>query len=207
LSVVGIIVCVIMAPILIMNITIVIKSYINPEKVPDFFGIKPFVVATGSMEPEIYGGDLVITKTVNPGDLKVRDIISFKEGDAVITHRIVEVTEKDGEPAFITKGDANNVEDENPVTYAQVEGIYRFKINGLGNLAMFMQTQAGMVVFIAVPLCAFIIYDTIRRRRAEQEEKERLRAEQEEKDRLRAELDEQNRLRAELEERNRGYWG
>ena len=78
-----------MAPILLMNITITVKSYLNPDKVPDFFGIKPFVVLTWSMEPLILGGDLVITKTVDPATLKVDDIISYKEGDTVITHRII----------------------------------------------------------------------------------------------------------------------
>ena len=168
-SILGIIICLLVAPILIMNLTIVVKSYINPDKVPDFFGIKPFVVATGSMETAIYGGDLVVTKTVNPAELKVRDIISFKDGNSVVTHRIIQLTEKDGQPAFITKGDANNVEDGNPVTYEQVEGVFVFKVRGLGDLAMFMQTQVGMIVFIGIPLCGFIIYDAIRRRRAEQE--------------------------------------
>ena len=169
LSVLGIVACVLLVPVLIMNLTIVIKSYVNPDQVPDFFGIKPFMVATGSMEPAIYGGDLVVTKTVNPAELKVRDIISFKDGNSVVTHRIIQLTEKDGQPAFITKGDANNVEDGNPVTYEQVEGVFVFKVRGLGDLAMFMQTQVGMIVFIGIPLCGFIIYDAIRRRRAEQE--------------------------------------
>jgi len=183
LSVLGIVACVLLVPVLIMNLTIVIKSYVNPDQVPDFFGIKPFMVATGSMEPAIYGGDLVVAKTVDPADLKVRDIISFKEGESVITHRIIEMTEKNGEPVFITQGDANNTEDGNPVTYAQVEGIVLFKIRGLGNLSMFMQTQVGMIVFIGIPLCGFVVYDAIRRRRAEQEEKERSRIEREEENR------------------------
>ena len=170
-SVVGIIVCALLVPVLIMNLTIVIKSYINPGKVPDFFGIKPFVLVTGSMEPAIYGGDLVITKTVDPSKLKPDDIISFKDGNSVITHRIKELTEKDGKPAFITQGDANNAADENSVAYSQVEGIHLFKIGRLGNLAMFMQTPAGMLIFVGIPMCGFIIYDIIRRRLAGQKEK------------------------------------
>ena len=163
-SFIGIAICVLLAPILIMNLTIVVKSYINPDKVPDFFGIKPFIVITGSMEPEIFGGDLVITKTVDPATLEVGDIISFSDGNSVITHRIIEITEEDGQTAFVTKGDANNAADVNLATYSQVEGIYTLKVNKIGHLAMFMQTPVGMIVFVAIPLFGFIIYDIIRRR-------------------------------------------
>jgi len=187
-SVIGIVVCMLLTPVLIMNLTIVIKSYINPDKVPDFFGIKPFVVATGSMEPAIFGGDLVITKTVDPAKLKAEDVISFKNGNSVITHRIKEITEKDGEIAFVTQGDANNVKDEDPVTYSQVEGIYLFNIGGLGNLAMFMQTPVGMLIFVGIPICGFILYDIIRRRLAGQKEKSKDNEAQAEIERLKAAL-------------------
>lgn len=164
LYITGVLVCIILLPILIMNITIVVKSYISPNEVPDFFGIKPFIVVTGSMEDTINSGDLVITKAVDPATLEVGDIISYREGESVITHRIVEFTEEEGEAAFITQGDANNAEDSNPVLYSQVEGTYLFRLSGLGNLAMYMQTPVGMLVFIGIPICCFILYDVIRRR-------------------------------------------
>ena len=156
-----------------MNLTIVIKSYINPDKVPDFFGIKPFVVTTTSMEPEINGGDLVITKTIDPAELKEGDIISFKDGDSIVTHKIIKLTEKDGEPVFVTKGVANNAEDENRVRYSQVESIYLFKISGLGHFSMFMQTPQGVLVFVGIPLCGFLIYDVVRRLLNDRREKEK----------------------------------
>jgi len=187
-SVIGILVCVILVPLLVMNLTIVVKSYIDPNKVPDFFGIKPFVVITGSMDPTICGGDLVVTKTVDPSELKTKDVISFKDGNSVITHRIVDLTEKDGAPVFVTKGDANNAQDDNPVAYSQVEGLYLFKVSGIGRLAMFMQTPVGMLTFVGIPLCAFIVYDIIRRRVADQKEKSQGSAAQAEIERLRAEL-------------------
>jgi len=187
-SIIGIIVCVLIAPILIMNLTIVIKSYINPNKVPDFFGIKPFVVISKSMEPTICGGDLIITKSVEPSQLKEGDIASFKEGDSVITHRIVKLAENNGESVFITRGDANNAEDLNPVTYSHVEGIYLFKISKLGHLAMYMQTPVGMLIFVGIPLFSFIIYDIIRQRLADRKEISREAESQAEIKKLKAEL-------------------
>ena len=194
-SIIGIVVCVILVPILIMNLTIIIKSYINPNKTPDFFGIKPFIVETDSMVPEIRGGDLAVTKTVDPAKLREGDIISFKEeSGTVVTHRILALTEKNGEPAFTTGGDdnkdsnGNQVIDTESISWSQVEGIYLFKISALGYLAMFMQKPLGMFVFVGIPLCAFIIYDIIRRRFTERRNAEKDNESQAEIERLKAEL-------------------
>lgn len=189
-SVIGILICIILIPLLVMNITIIVKSYINPDEVPDFFGIKPFIVLTGSMEDTIGGGDLVITKETDPETLEVGDIISYSIGNSVVTHRIVEMTEVEGKPAFITKGDANNTEDEEPVTYDQVEGIYIFSLAGLGNIAMFMQTTKGMLICIGIPVVLFILYDVIRRKMDKKREEKQQFAAQTEIDALKQRLSE-----------------
>ena len=74
--------------------------------IPGLFGIRPYVVYSGSMEPEIPTGAVVFTKE---GEFspKKGDIITFHNGDTVVTHRVVK-KEKD---IFITKGDANKTED------------------------------------------------------------------------------------------------
>lgn len=165
-SVAGVILCIILIPVLVLNITLVAKSYINPDEVPAFFGIKPFVVLTGSMEDTIGAGDLIITREVDPSTLLVGDIVSYRTGSSVITHRILELTEVSGEPAFITQGDANNAADERPVTYDQVESIFVRNIPKLGNAAMFMQTTRGMLISIGGPVALFILYDVLSRRRS-----------------------------------------
>ena len=60
LTIVGIIMCVILIPILIVNCTLIVKSFINKEDVPDFGGYLPLIVLTDSMYPEIKGGDLIV---------------------------------------------------------------------------------------------------------------------------------------------------
>lgn len=188
LSILAILICIVLIPLLVMNLTIIVKSYTNPDEVPDFFGIKPFIVVTGSMEGTIDAGDLVITKNVDPATLQVGDIISYREGESVITHRIVDLTEQEGAPAFVTKGDANNAEDTNPVTYDQVESIYMFNIAGMGNVAMYMQTPTGMLAFVGIPLCCFILYDIIRRRLDRRKGRQEDEEAQTELDELRARL-------------------
>jgi len=194
---IAILLCIILIPILVMNLTIIVKSYLNPNEVPDFLGIKPFIVVTGSMEGTIDGGDFIVTKVVDPETLEVGDIISYSIDSSVITHRIIEKTEVDGQPAFITKGDANNTEDQEPVTFDQVESIYLFRIAGMGTLAMFMQTPVGMLVFIGVPLCCFILYDLIRRRMQVKKDSKKDNETQAELENLRAQLDEQKNGSAE----------
>lgn len=168
LSIFGVVLCVIFGFLLICNLTIIIKGSIHPDEPPSVLGITPMAVMSGSMsgtaEDHIEVGDLIFVGKANPDELAVGDIIAFMEGETVVTHRIVEVqTGENGETQWITKGDANNAEDQTPVTEDNLVGIYQWRIPNLGNFAMFLQTPLGMVIFIGVPLLAFIIYDIVRR--------------------------------------------
>lgn len=86
-----------------------------------FFGwlpAYPVVVATGSMEPAIGAGDVVILCRTDPAALEVGDVIQYQSDGCTVIHRIVE---KDGD-TFITQGDANNAPDLRPVEREQVLG-------------------------------------------------------------------------------------
>lgn len=169
-TIICIILLIIMLPILVINGVILINSFVNPNEIPNFMGYKPFIVLSGSMEPTINTGDLAISKETNPNTLKVGDIISFKiKEDVVVTHRIVEITKEDGELAFITKGDHNYENDQNPVKASSVEGIYVKKLDGLGNFAMFIQKPLGFIVVAAIPLIIIIIAQTYNSRQYKKE--------------------------------------
>ena len=134
LTVIGTILCFILTPILIINITLIIKSYTNQDEVPSVGGVFPLIVLTDSMAPEILGGDLIICHTVEEDNIKEGDIIAFFDpagnGTSIVTHRVTEVTEQDGELAFKTKGDANNAEDKLLVPADDVAGVYQNRIPG-----------------------------------------------------------------------------
>lgn len=155
------IVIIVLAPIIFYESVIIIDSYVHPDEVPSFFGWKPFIVMSGSMETNIMTGDLVVVKETNLDTLKEGDIIAFKEGKIVITHRIVDIYEENNEIRYITKGDNNNTEDKGYVTNSQIEGLYQFKIPRLGNLAMFVQTPIGCVVAISIPLLLLLLIQLI----------------------------------------------
>jgi signal peptidase len=172
-SVLGILLCIVLIPILVVNVTLIAKSFMYPDEVPSFLGYKPFIVLSGSMEPVFFAGDMVLVKEVDTDALKTGDIIAFRRGDSVITHRITEVSEASGTREFVTKGDNNNVTDNFKVTSDMVEGIYLFAVARIGNAALFLQTPVGLVVFIALPLILFILYDILRRQTIGRKERKR----------------------------------
>ncbi len=167
-TVIGTILCILLVPVLVINISLIIRSYTNPDKVPSLGSFLPLIVLTDSMYPEIESGDLIICRTAEPEDIAVGDVIAFFDpagnGSSVVTHRVVEVTEQDGALAWRTKGDANNVEDSTLVPAGNLVGVYRSRIAGAGNIAMFMQTTQGLIICVVCPILLLVGYDIVRRR-------------------------------------------
>ena len=168
-KVISIIILIILLPILFVNGVILINSFMHPDKIPSFFGWKPFIVLSGSMEGVISSGDLAVVKEIDTKELKENDIIAYKENNIVITHRIIKIVEENGEIKYVTKGDNNSVQDDGFVKANQVEGIFKFKIARLGNLAMFIQTPIGMIVSLSIPIALLLI---IQKRENDMEKKE-----------------------------------
>ena len=67
---------IIITPIIFYNLTLIIKSCINPYETPDFFGYKNFIIVSGSMEKTIMTGDAIFVKEVPQEEIEVNDIIS-----------------------------------------------------------------------------------------------------------------------------------
>lgn len=141
---------VIVLPFLIFNLTLIIKSKLYPDKIADFMGYKPFIVMSGSMETTINIGDLVIVKKVNSSSIHTGDIIAFKNGNIVISHRVKEVINYSGTYKFKTKGDNNNVADDFIVSSDAIEGIFVNKIPGLGSILLFLGKPIGLLMVILV---------------------------------------------------------
>ena len=136
-----------LSALLILNTIIVVNSYLHPDEVPDAFGFKPLSCFRAPWA-NIMTGDLVLTREVDPAGLQVGDVIAFREGQSVITHRIIETQQVDGQRQFVTKGDNNNTQDSRLVPYSAVEGKYLLRIGGLGDFAMFLQTPLGLILFV-----------------------------------------------------------
>lgn len=176
LTVVGSVLCAILLPILIINLTLIVKSYTNKDEVPSVSGYLPLIVLTDSMYPEIASGDLIICHTAEADEIKEGDVIAFFDpagnGTSIVTHRVMEVLYEDGKILFRTKGDNNNTEDRVLVPGEDLVGVYQNRIPGAGHIAMFMQTTAGLIVCVVLPIILLVAYDMIRRRIYERNKQE-----------------------------------
>lgn len=177
LTIIGWVLCAILVPILIVNCTLLIKSFIKKDEVPDFGGMMPLIVLSDSMYPEIKSGDLIICKTVDAEDVEIGDVISFYDpagnGTSVVTHKVVDIIDEDGKISFRTKGINNNTEDRLPVPADKLISEYTgVRIPGAGNFAMFMQSTAGLIVCVVLPIILLVGYDLLRRRKYEKSKSE-----------------------------------
>lgn len=100
------------------------------------FPLHPAAVYSGSMRPAMDVGDVVIIAKVTPDTIKPGDVVQFREGNYTVIHRVIEVVEIEGSKFFITKGDANNKPDTNPVIPGNVVGKAVFTIPKVGWVAI-----------------------------------------------------------------------
>ena len=123
------------------------------------FGITPYTVLSGSMEPTYHVGSLIYVKEVKPTDLKVGDPLTYViEGGTVVTHRIVDIIHDQDDSTqlcFKTKGDNNNIEDGAPVRSKNVLGKPIFSVPLLGYVAHFIQTPPTS--FLSIGICVVIV--------------------------------------------------
>lgn len=190
-NIVGIILCVVFIPLILINCVLIVRSYMDKDHIPSVFGIAPVIVLSGSMYPEFDVGDMIFIRKTDAAALQAGDVICYipEESETAITHRIKEIQQQDGETLFITQGDANNAEDRVPVTVDSVQGKYiGFHIAGLGNLAVFLQSPLGMILFIGVPVVLFFLWDLLWKAIASKKQRGETRQLQEELERLRAEV-------------------
>jgi signal peptidase len=122
---------------------------------------KMMVVLSGSMEPAIKTGSVVVVK---PADSYNKgEVISFNDprsGKTSVTHRIFEIKETEEGKAFVTKGDANDAPDMNEIKQGQIMGKTLFSLPYIGYPISFAKTQTGLIVMIIIP-AVIIIYSEL----------------------------------------------
>ena len=169
-TVVGIVLCAVFLPILILNCILMVKGAANEDEVPSIGGVSPLIVLTDSMYPEIKSGDLIFSKKTDAASVEIGDVISFFDpsgnGSSVVTHRVIDIAVEEDGYYFQTQGDNNNIPDRNWVAETELVGVWtEVRLAGVGNVAMFMQSTAGLLICICVPLAALIAYDLVRRKK------------------------------------------
>ena len=160
LTIIGIVLCIILIPALVINCVLIIKSFVNKDEIPNIGGTMMFIVLSDSMHPEIKSGDIIVCKEIAPEDVDVNMVISFydpaSKGTAVVTHKIVEKIEEDGKLYFRTRGINNNSDDKILVPADRIIAQYTgIRFPWVGDIAMFMQTTVGLIVCVIVPIVLF----------------------------------------------------
>lgn len=128
----------------------------SPDGIPTIRDHKVLSVISGSMEPAIHTGDVIIIRPVaRMEEIAEGDIITFRtkaEHDMLITHRVVGIISVNKVPkAFVTKGDANDSEDLSTVSFEQVVGRYAFRVPYFGYISSFIRKPLGVVLVVIVP--------------------------------------------------------
>lgn len=125
-------------------------------------GFTPYVVLSGSMEPAFPTGSLIYVQKVDPAQVKVGDPVTFvlNQDLLVATHRVVEIDPR--EERFITKGDANQARDGQPVHFNNLLGIPRLCLPKAGYLFHALSTSPGKywaLSLISLALLAMVLFD------------------------------------------------
>lgn len=124
------------------------------------FGYQVLRVLTASMEPTIPENTCILIRETDPSELKVGDIITFISDDPAIqgycnTHRIYQINRENGNPLFVTKGDAYPEPDYYPVHVDQVVGKYEREIpygKEIGKAFVALSDNKNYFLFVILPL-------------------------------------------------------
>lgn len=145
--------------IILYNIVLLYMSYIDKFDTPSFYIYKAYVITTNSMEPELKKDDVVVIKKAKADNLKQGEIVTFKQNGETITHRIVQIDDIEDGKLYITKGDNNNVQDEQGLRFDQIEGKLVIKIPQLGK--MVASFKNGIIIVLVLLISAIIYLNRI----------------------------------------------
>lgn len=138
-------------------------------------GFRVFTIITGSMEPELQVGDVILVQEKTFEDLKLKDVITYESKEhgtdgMIITHRIIDID--NATKKIITKGDANDIEDP-AIDSSQVFGKVTYKFTLISLLTKLIRNKYGFYFLIFVPLVLVIfleIADFVTQPKEEEEE-------------------------------------
>ncbi|MBE6547293.1 MAG: signal peptidase I [Ruminococcaceae bacterium] len=137
------------------------------NQLPMPFGFGMSVVQSGSMEPELSVGDLIIVqKTKN---YELGDMIVFQSGRSLVVHRIVAMDDQ----KVVTRGDANNAADEEYVKYDSIKGEVTGVVPKIGYVVDVLKSTPVMVTLLALSVVLYVLSLKKERRERVAENKDR----------------------------------
>lgn len=124
--------------------------------VPRLMGYENLTVISGSMEPDIPVGSMVFVKDTKAETLKEGDVITYAiSDDTMVTHRIVALDQ--ASQTITTKGDANNSNDAEPVSFENVVGEVKLCVPYVGYVSMQLRTPLGIAIGCGVLIILILL--------------------------------------------------
>lgn len=157
LKIINIIIITVMILIVLVNLYTIGAKKIKGVKIPTVCGYAYAAVLSGSMSEAVNVDDVVITKKMD--SYKTGDIIMFDTAGQIVTHRIVKETDE----GYITKGDANNAEDNWIVEDKDITGRVVKVVPGFGKVIQFFKEPFGMLILTLVAAAIIMIPSMINR--------------------------------------------
>lgn len=151
--------------VLLIACTVLLVAIKFVGETPSVFGYNLYYIVTGSMEPTIAVGDIILSKQATVEELEVGDIVTFtgESGELegkIVTHRIQSVYEENGQIYVVTKGDANTVNDP-PLRAEAVLAVMKCKVPLLGSLVRIINTPLGFLALVITPLLISLVKEII----------------------------------------------
>lgn len=162
----GVMVSVLLWAVLALSLLLVVfsvLSHLKNNKGVGFLGLSLYQIVSGSMEPELKVGDVLLGKSVDYKDLRVGQNLIFydQSRDIVIAHKIIELSED-----FVTTHGIANPDGANEtVLESNILAVQVFKIPGLGNVLNFLRTPAGFFLVIFLPIGGIILFQSLNLKR------------------------------------------
>lgn len=125
--------------------------------VPKFFGVELRAVVTGSMEPELPVGSLVVIVPTEAEKLVVGNDVAFvTQGEKVVTHRLISIDIQNNE--FVTRGIANDMNAIDPPNkYENIIGVVKLHIPYLGFLFSWLATLQGKIIAATIIVAIYVL--------------------------------------------------
>ncbi len=128
---------------LLFNLWMLTQQLVLKRDAPELFGYSQYIVTSGSMEPLFSPGDMILIKEQE--EYELGDIITFRSSqNQTVTHKIVGKVEG----KFITKGEANNVEDDELLPPENILGKLQVVLPGVGNVVIFLRSPLGILILV-----------------------------------------------------------
>ena len=148
-------------------------------------GFRIFNIVTGSMLPKYEVGDVLVSKTIEPSEIKVGDDVVYqgREGTfagKIVTHQVIDIEEENGVYKFHTKGIANQEEDP-IVSQEQISGKIIYKVQSLSYISKIVNNLYSMYFVIFIPMAVLVFIEIRRTAKDIKESKEEKKKRKEEK--------------------------